>query len=77
MELVENTDDKGILKFHTCPLNEAWKEHGLTKEERKEICRLACYGDYGRVDCAQNVQLDFAQKCAHDDEVCELVFTRK
>ena len=32
MELVENTDDKGILKFHTCPLNEAWKEHGLTKE---------------------------------------------
>ena len=49
----------------------------ICKEERKEICRLACYGDYGRVDCAQGVKLDFAQKCAHDDEVCELVFTKK
>ena len=77
MELVENTDENGVLKFHHCPLDAAWKEYGLTKEERKEICRLACYGDYGRVDCAQGVKLDFAQKCAHDDEVCELVFTKK
>ena len=62
MELVENTDENGVLKFHHCPLDAAWKEYGLTKEERKEICRLACYGDYGRVDCAQGVKLDFAQK---------------
>ncbi|MGX9758310.1 L-2-amino-thiazoline-4-carboxylic acid hydrolase [Clostridioides difficile] len=77
MELVKNTDENGVLKFHRCPLDDAWKEYGLTKEERKEICRLACYGDYGRVDCAQGVRLEFAQKCAHDDEVCELVFTKK
>lgn len=77
MELVENTDEKGVLKFHGCPLVKAWKEYGVPLEERKEICRLACYGDYGRVDCAQGVKLEFKQKCAHDDEVCELVFTRK
>lgn len=77
MELQENTDEKGVLKFHCCPLVDAWKEYGLSLEERKEICRLACYGDYGRVDCAQEVKLDFPQKVAHDDEVCELVFTRK
>lgn len=64
MELVENTDENGVLKFHHCPLDAAWKEYGLTKEERKEICRLACYGDYGRVDCAQSVRLEFAQKRA-------------
>lgn len=77
MELQENTDEKGVLKFHRCPLVDAWREYGLSLEERKEICRLACYGDFGRVDCAQGVKLDFHQKVSHDDEVCELVFTRK
>lgn len=51
MELVENIDENGVLKFYYCLLDVVWKEYGLIKEERKEICRLVCYGDYGRVDC--------------------------
>lgn len=77
MELKENTDTKGVLLFHYCPLADAWNELGLNDEEKREICRLACYGDYGRVDCAQNVNLEFPQKIAHGDPVCELLFTKK
>ena len=46
-------------------------------EERIEICRLACYGDYGRVSCAEGINLEFPQQLSKDQECCELLFTRK
>lgn len=74
MELAENTDEKGVLKFHHCPLAQTWKDMGLPLEERKELCRLACYSDFARADCA-NCNLHFEQQIARDEPVCELVFT--
>ena len=76
MELAEKSDEKGVLKFHHCPLAQTWTDLGLSAEERKELCRLACYSDFARADCA-NVDLHFAQKIAHDEPVCELVFTTR
>ena len=77
MELEENGVEKGILKFKRCPLVDAWKEYNIPLEERIEICRLACYGDYGRVSCAEGINLEFPQQLSKDQECCELLFTRK
>lgn len=74
MELVEKTDERGLLRFHHCPLAATWKSMGLSSEEVEELCRLACYSDYARADSA-NVNLDFDSRIGAGDEVCDLVFT--
>lgn len=77
MELEEKGEEKGVLKFKRCPLVDAWKEYNIPLEDRIEICRLACYGDYGRVSCAEGINLEFPQQLSKDQECCELLFTRK
>lgn len=76
MELAEETDERGVLKFHHCPLAATWKAMGLPAEEIGELCRLACYSDYARADCA-GVDLNFPNQIGQGDEICELVFTPK
>ena len=74
MELAENTDERGVLKFHFCPLAHTWKAMGLPAERVAELCRLACYSDFARADCA-GVNLHFENQIGRGDEICELVFT--
>lgn len=74
MELAENTDERGVLKFHFCPLAHTWKAMGLPAERMAELCRLACYSDFARADCA-GVNLHFENQIGRGDEICELVFT--
>ena len=76
MELAEETDERGVLKFHFCPLAHTWKSMGLPAEEVSELCRLACYSDHARTDCA-GVDLEFPYQIGQGDDHCELVFTRK
>ena len=76
MELAEETDERGVLKFHHCPLAATWKSLGLPADEVAELCRLACYSDHARADCA-GVDLDFPHQIGRGADHCELVFTRK
>lgn len=76
MELAEETDERGVLKFHHCPLAATWKSMGLPAEDVAELCRLACYSDYARADSA-GVNLDFPFQIGQGDDHCELVFTPK
>ena len=76
MELAEETDERGVLKFHFCPLAHTWKSMGLPAEEVSELCRLACYSDHARADCA-GVDLEFPYQIGQGDDHCELVFTAR
>jgi|GEM_PF-172931 len=40
------------IKFHACPLREAWKEMGLPDEEVATLCRIAAQVDYGTFEGA-------------------------
>lgn len=74
MELVENTAERGHLRFHFCPLADTWKKMGLPAEEVAELCRLACYSDFASADSA-NVDLNFDHQIGQGDETCDLIFT--
>ena len=76
MELVEETDERGLLRFHYCPLAATWRSMGLPEEEVAELCRLACYSDFARADSA-NVNLEFGAQIGRGDDTCDLVFTPK
>lgn len=76
MELVEKSDERGLLRFHYCPLAATWKSMGLPAEDVAELCRLACYSDFARADSA-GVNLEFDAQIGAGDDTCDLVFTPK
>jgi hypothetical protein len=50
---VLKSDDTGVdIKFHACPLREAWQEAGLPDDEIAAICRIAARIDNGTFEAA-------------------------
>jgi hypothetical protein len=46
-------DASGLdIKFHACPLRDAWQEAGLMEEEVAALCRIASRIDYGTFEAA-------------------------
>jgi hypothetical protein len=47
------SDAEGVdIKFHACPLREAWQEAGLPDEEVATLCRIAAQIDNGTFEAA-------------------------
>ncbi len=51
-ELIRADDEALDIKFHACPLREAWLEEGLPDEEVATICRIAARVDNGTFEAA-------------------------
>lgn len=46
-EILACSEDAVDIKFHRCPLKEAWLEAGLPESEVAELCRIAARVDNG------------------------------
>jgi len=46
-EVLTDTPEALDIKFHRCPLREAWVEAGLSDELVARLCRIAAEVDYG------------------------------
>jgi hypothetical protein len=73
MEMIKETDEESILRFHHCALVDAWRKRGLDAEEVSRLCRLARHGDLGIVSNFTNLTLSFPRILAEGDDFCELV----
>ena len=51
-ELLRDEPDALDIKFHGCPLREAWQESGLPDEEVAVLCRIAARIDNGTFEGA-------------------------
>jgi hypothetical protein len=51
-ELIRADASELDIKFHGCPLRDAWKEAGLPEEEVAALCRIAARIDYGTFEGA-------------------------
>lgn len=50
---VLRSDAEGIdIKFHACPLRDAWQEAGLPENEIADLCRIAARIDNGTFEAA-------------------------
>ena len=50
---LERCDEEGLdIKFHRCPLKEAWMEVGLSDEEVSQLCAIAATVDNGTFEGA-------------------------
>ena len=73
----EATPDRAEFTFGRCPLEEGWKEMGLSDAERGRLCGLAAEHDFGIVDNDDILSLDMPEALGKGDPVCRLIFTQK
>lgn len=76
-EIIEDSEDRGVLHFHNCPLVSAWKKQRLSPERIDLLCNLANKGDFGKAACFQNVELTIPKRLGGGDDYCELCIERK
>lgn len=71
-EVVEETPARSEIRFHYCPLVQAWKRLGATSEELGLLCDIAMQGDLGMVSNAP-FKLRIAASIAKGDACCRLI----
>jgi hypothetical protein len=50
---VVHCDEQGLdIKFHRCPLKQAWLDAGLPEDEVATLCRIAAQVDHGMFEAA-------------------------
>ena len=70
-EVVREKNDHVLLRLNRCPLIDAWKEAGLSREERKKMCDIAYQIDFGKFEEA-GFKLSFDCRLSEDGESCDL-----
>ena len=74
-EIVEVTDARAVLRLTRCPLVEAWDEAGLSPDEKKTMCDIACQVDFGKFEGA-GYRLKFRCRIADGAQTCDMELTR-
>lgn len=75
-EIIKAEDDLAVMQLNYCPLVEAWKAYGLSKERIQRLCRLTQYGDHGRLKNSP-LKLEFKSLICDGDDCCEIHITKK
>ena len=75
-EVVEETPERSEIRFHHCPLVEAWRRLGAGEGELAQLCDIAMQGDLGMVSQAP-FELRVAASIARGDDCCRLVLEVK
>jgi len=75
-EAIEAGETRGEVRFHYCPLVEAWKRLGATPEELARLCDIAMQGDHGMLS-HRPMTLELPHSIARGDPYCQLILEPK
>ena len=75
-EVGVSTDERAEFTFARCPLEDGWREMGLSAQERDRLCRIAREHDFGIVDNDPGLQLQMSECIGSGDPACRLVVTK-
>ncbi len=70
-EIAEKRADHAVLRLNRCPLVEAWNEAGVSPEEIRRMCDIACRVDFGKFEAA-GYKLSFDCRIADGCRSCDL-----
>ncbi len=76
MEVAAMDEDRLNLRYHYCPLVNAWQKLGCTDDEIRRLCDIAMDGDRGIAD-SMGYQFELTKAIARGDDVCTVNFLRK
>ena len=74
-QIVESGATRTVLRLTRCPLVEAWEEAGLSPEEKRTMCDIACQVDYGKFEGA-GYRLTFKCRIGEGAETCDMELTK-
>jgi len=72
----KKTEHQDEQKFTYCPLVEAWKKVGCTKDEIDLLCGIAMEGDNGMAAGA-GIDLELPKRLAAGDDCCHFILKKK
>ena len=75
-EAIEAGETRGEIRFHYCPLVEAWKRLEATPEELARLCNIAMQGDHGLLSHTP-LTLKLPCSIARGDPYCQLILEMK
>ena len=75
-EAIEAGEARGEIRFHYCPLVEAWERLGATPEEISRLCDVAMQGDHGMLSHTP-MALELPRSIARGDAYCQLILELK
>ena len=75
-EAIEAGEARGEIRFHYCPLVNAWKRLGATPEELARLCDIAMQGDHGMLSHTP-MALELPHSIARGDDYCQLILEPK
>ncbi len=71
----KKTEQQDEQKFTYCPLMEAWKKVGCTKDEIDLLCSMAMEGDNGMASGA-GIALELPKRLAAGDDFCHFILKK-
>jgi hypothetical protein len=76
-EIGDSSGNRAECTFGRCPLEEGWKEMGLSDQERRRLCSIAQQHDFGIVDNNEELTLEMPEAIGLGYSVCRLIFKKK
>jgi hypothetical protein len=77
-EEVELSEEKAVIRIHSCPLYEAWKGLGYSEAFMKTLCDIAMDRDFGNLKgFGGDLKLEIKKQLAYGDKYCELIFQKE
>jgi L-2-amino-thiazoline-4-carboxylic acid hydrolase len=74
-EVVSCDEKEFVVRLHRCPLKEAWRMAGLSREEVEDMCAHADRFDHGFFGSVFDYTMDSWSK--QPDDACVLTFRRR
>jgi hypothetical protein len=74
-QVVEVSETRAVLRLNRCPLVEAWDEAGLSPDEKRTMCDIACQVDFGKFEGA-GYRLKFRCRAGDGAQTCDMELTK-
>lgn len=73
---IDAVKDRTVTEVEFCPLIEAWKKMGKSKDEMKTLCDIAMYLD-GGMSKEYPIKIDTEKRIGWGDDCCRFIFEKK
>ena len=78
-EVGAGTEERAEFIFRRCPLEEGWKEMGLSAPEHHRLCSIAREHDFGLVEnkANQDLRLEMPESIGLGNPLCRIILSKK
>ena len=76
-EVGASDENRAEFTFSRCPLEEGWKEMGLSADERHRLCSIASEHDFGFIANGEDLELEMPEGIGLGHSNCRLIAKKR